>query len=185
MKFNNHKSLAGKHAIFTASKPSWLNYSEDGFKDAYWRATAATRGTDLHNYAEQAIRLKQRQPNCEKTLCMHINDAIKYDMSPEVVLYHSDNFYGTADAIRYFEKERVLRIHDLKTGTGKVHPEQLKVYAALFCLEYYKDPYKMSFILQIYQNDEIMDIPCSSEEVDRIMQTIKMGDAIVNEIKED
>ena len=40
---------------------------------------------------------------------------------------YSERFFGTADAISF--RNNVLRIHDLKTGKGPVHMEQLEVYA--------------------------------------------------------
>ena len=74
-------------------------------------------------------------------------------MDTEVVLYYSPNFWGTADSICF--RDNVLRIHDLKTGTGPIHEEQVLVYAALFCLEYKIRPGDIEMELRIYQNDDI------------------------------
>lgn len=48
-----------------------------------------------------------------------VNDAIGYRMDPEVLLYYSDNAFGTADAISFIDG--VLRIFDLKTGKHPVN----------------------------------------------------------------
>ena len=55
----------------------------------------------------------------------YVNDAIKYDMTPEVPLYFSEFCFGTADAISF--KDSLLRIHDLKTGKSQPHMEQLLI----------------------------------------------------------
>ena len=126
---------------------------------------------------------------------MYINDAINHAMTPEQVLYYSDNCFGTADAIS-FRKERVyredgkykyefvLRIHDLKTGTTPAHMEQLMIYAAIFCLEYHYDPNDIKMELRIYQNNEIIYHVPEPEEISEIMAAIVYDDNIISEIKE-
>lgn len=83
----------------------------------------------------------------------YINDAISFNLIPEQPLKYSDIFFGTADAINF--KNNMLRIHDLKTGSGPVHIEQLEVYVALFCLEYDINPGDIENEIRIYQNGEI------------------------------
>jgi hypothetical protein len=101
-------------------------------------------------------------------------------MDPEVTLYYSDNCFGTADAISF--KNGELRIHDLKTGTGRIHPEQLVAYAALFCLEYHEDPENMRLIeLRIYQNDEILILDITADDIRDAMERIKENDALIKE----
>lgn len=193
-KFNNHWNLNGKHAIFGASKPSWLNYDEDKIVEAYYKSDAAERGTRLHAVAAELIELGIKQQKSKKTFCNYVNDAIGFRMQPEKVLYVNDNFFGTADAISY--ENGLLRIHDLKTGTGPVHPEQLKIYAAYFCLEYHLKPEEMQFELRIYQNDEVFLIepdPCNknwgaetlNEEVRNIMKIVISTDEVLKRIKEE
>ena len=91
-------------------------------------------------------------------------------MDTEVVLYYSDYFFGTADAISF--RDNVLRIHDLKTGKGPVHIEQLMIYAALFCLEYKVKPGDIDIELRIYQNDEIRYHKPDATEILPIMDHI-------------
>lgn len=143
MTFNKHSNLEGQHAFLGASKYHWINYSDEKVANAYAKFLATVRGTELHEFAAQCIRLGQKLPRSNKTLNMYVNDAIGYKMTPEQVLYYSDNCFGTADAIAF--RNGILRIHDLKTGSVPAHLEQLEIYAALFCLEYNKKPSEISF----------------------------------------
>ena len=91
-------------------------------------------------------------------------------MSTEVILFYSENFFGTADAISF--RNNFLRIHDLKTGRRPVHMEQLEIYAALFCLEYKIKPGDIRMELRIYQNDEILVHEPTAEDILPIMDKI-------------
>ena len=113
---------------------------------------------------------------------MYVNDAIGYKMTPEQVLYFSDNCFGTADAIAF--KNNILRIHDLKTGEVPAHMEQLEVYAALFCLEYHVQPSKIDMELRIYQNDEIVVHEPTVEDIAPIIDKIITFDKRLNQLKE-
>lgn len=86
-------------------------------------------------------------------------------MTPEVILFYSELFYGTADAIRFDEKKSLLRIHDLKTGINPVSMEQLYIYVALFCLEYHIRPGDIQIETRIYQinQDIVVDNPTVSD----------------------
>lgn len=130
MNFNKHSNLEGQHAFLGASKYHWINYSEDKVAEAYSKFLATQKGTVLHAFAAQCISLGQKLPKSQKTLNMYVNDAIGFKMTPEQVLYYSDNCFGTADAILF--RNGLLRIHDLKTGQIPAHMEQLEIYAALF-----------------------------------------------------
>lgn len=183
MNFNKHYALEGKHAPFSASKYHWINYSPEKLSDTFYKMLAVQRGTELHEFAASAIRLGQKLQRSKKTLNMYVNDAIGYKMTPEQVLYYSDNFFGTADTICY--RNDILRIHDLKTGISPTHIEQLIVYAALFCLEYKIKPSEIRDIeLRIYQSNEILVHHPSDEEVVRVMDKIITFDNIINNIKE-
>ena len=98
-------------------------------------------------------------------------------MSTEVVLYYSPRFFGTADAISF--RNNLLRIHDLKTGKTSVHVEQLLVYAALFCLEYKIKPSEIDIELRFYQNDDILVIEPTAEDIVPIMDRIIYLDKIL------
>ena len=102
-------------------------------------------------------------------------------MSTEVVLFYSERFFGTADAISF--RNNFLRIHDLKTGRRPVHMEQLEIYAALFCLEYKIKPGDIRMELRIYQNDEILVHEPTAEDILPIMDKIVHVDKMLEKIE--
>lgn len=182
MNFNKHSSFEGMHAFLGASKYHWINYDEEKLVQSYLNYTAAERGTILHDFAAQCIRLGQKLPKSNKTLNMFVNDAIGYKMTPEQVLLYSENCFGTTDAISFRDKQ--LRIHDLKTGVTNTHMEQLEIYAALFCLEYNFKPVDISMELRIYQNDDITVMEPTSEDIVPIMDKIVTFDKVIRKLKE-
>lgn len=183
MNFNKHLELEGRHAFLSASKFNWLNYDEDHLLDAYERAYSKQRGTELHEFAAQCIKLGQKLPRSKKTLNNYVNDAIGFKMKPEQILFYSYNCFGTADAICF--RDDFLRIHDLKTGVTPAHIEQLEVYAALFCLEYHVDPAKIEMELRLYQSNDILVHNPGADEIQPIMQKIIAFDRILEKAKEE
>ena len=173
MNFEKHLNLEGLHAPFSASQSSWLRYDDDRAIEVYLNKQAAVVGTKLHEWAKTTIDLGIKQPRSKKTLYAYVNDAIGFKMSTEVVLYYSNRFFGTADAISF--RNGMLRIHDLKTGkSGKIedHIEQLEVYAALFCLEYKVKPGEIDMELRVYKNDEVLCHKPTAEDILPIMDKI-------------
>ena len=139
-------------------------------------------GTELHLYAQLAIKNRIKQRGTKQTLNAFINDAIGYQMSPEVVLFYSYYCFGTADAIGF--KNNKLRIHDLKTGLKiKASMDQLKIYAALFCLEYDYNPHDIEIELRIYQFDEVRAEIGDPDEIEHIMDVIVNFDKRIIELK--
>lgn len=188
MKFNDHWRQQGKHAFLGASKWNWINYDADKLLASYQNWEAVERGTQLHALAAQMIKFKVKAQKTQKTLNMYVNDAINLGMEPEVVLYYSDNVFGTTDAIRYDERKNLLRIHDLKTGQTPAHMEQLMIYAALFCLEYHVDPTQIQIELRLYQSNHITICNLESDpnlqgEVADIMKKIIDFDKILTDYK--
>lgn len=183
MKFNIHRNLEGRHALLSPSKSHWLRYDDEKLIQVYENSKAAELGTRLHRWAKETIDLGIKQPKSNKTLCRYVNDAIGFRMSTEVILYHSDNCFGTADAISF--TNNVLRIHDLKTGTsGNIddHVEQLEVYAALFCLEYAVDPEKIEIELRVYKNDDVCTHKPDPKDIATIMDIIVHHDELISKI---
>lgn len=173
MKFNDHTNLEGLHAPFGPSQPSWLRYDDEKAIDVYSNKKASEMGTRLHLWAKETIDLGIKQPRSKKTIYAYVNDAIGFKMDTEVVLFYSERFFGTADAISF--RNNFLRIHDLKTGkTGKAetHMEQLMIYAALFCLEYKVKPSEIDMELRVYKNDEIIFLNPTAEDILPIMDKI-------------
>jgi len=181
MNWNKHSELTGSHAFLSASKYHWINYDDDRLKEAYQHYKAAERGTELHDFAATCIRLNQKLERKSKTLNLYVNDAIKYRMNAEQVLYFSDNCYGTADAICF--EDNMLRIHDLKTGETPAHMEQLIIYAALFCLEYAVKPETIDIELRIYQNDEVLCHNPEAQEVQEVIDKIIRFNKLINHMK--
>ena len=183
MNWNQHYDLVGKHSFLSPSNPAWHNYDDEKLIARFDSAGAKLRGTEMHDQAARDIRfgLKYgvKRPQSKTTYNMYVNDAIGYRMRPEQPLYYSDYCFGTADAISF--NRRTLRIHDFKSGTTPAHMEQLKTYAALFCLEYRYNPVDLTFILRIYQNNEIFEEQPTGDEIQSFMdeivyKTIKLAD---------
>lgn len=181
MNFVKHSEFEGQHAFLGASKYYWLNYDENKLAEVYRNFKAKEKGTILHEFAAQCIRLGQKLPRSKKTLNMYVNDAIGYRMTPEQVLFFSENCFGTADAISF--NNNFLRIHDLKTGSIPAHMEQLLIYSALFCLEYKVKPSTIEAELRIYQSDEIIHYNPEPEEIADVCDKIIMADKIITKIR--
>lgn len=169
MRFNSHPELEGKHAFLSPSGYHWIRYDDEKILDRLDTQMSAQHGTRLHAIAAELISLGINLPDHTTTLNMYVNDAIGFRMSPEVVLMATYNAFGTADALS-FRKERprdkrmTLRIHDLKNGVNQAKMDQLKVYAAFFCIEYKVNPQDINIELRIYQNDDIVSLTPEENE---------------------
>lgn len=181
MNFNKHFDLVGKHAFLSASSNAWTNYEDEKLDAVYRTSVAARRGSELHDFAAEAIRLGIKLPRSAKTLNLYVNDALGYRMTPEQVLHYSDNAFGTADAISF--RNNMLRIHDLKTGVNPTSMRQLEVYAALFCLEYRFQVATINIELRIYQNDEVKVYIPDPTDVINIQDKIISFDKRIQAIK--
>ena len=180
MIWKDYSRLKNTHAFCGASNYRWRNYDIEKLIQSKESSYATTIGTLLHAYAasnvekhfkmqkqdkrgvfryltvehdipETAVDIDRLFPN----LMNYVNDVIGFRMDPEVVLYFSNDFYGTADAISW--EDSILRISDLKTGITPASFLQLENYAAFFCLDYKVKPSqieKMEF--RIYQNNDII-----------------------------
>jgi hypothetical protein len=183
MIFNAHGNLAGTHAFLGASNYHWVNYDEDKLTATFFAAMAARRGTELHAYAQQAIKLKVGQADNGSSLSKYINDGIAYRMTPEQILYYSDNCYGQADTASF--RNNFLRIHDLKTGITEASFTQLKIYAGLFCLEYAFKPFNIGMELRIYQNDEVSTLNPDPDEIYHIMEKIHTFSRMIDKFRKE
>lgn len=184
MRFNRHSNLEGLHAPFSPSQSSWLRYDEEKVLEVYSNKKAAEYGSRIHAWAAETIKLGMKQPKSKQTVAAYINDAIGFKMEPEVVLFHSERFFGTADAISFRKKggRWLLRIHDLKTGKIPAKMDQLKVYAALFCLEYGYKPADIDMELRLYQNDEVVYHIPTPDEITPIMDKIVYFDRLLEKL---
>lgn len=123
--------------------------------------------------------------NSKLTFNMYVNDCIGYRMDPEIVLFYSVDCFGTVDAISF--RKRVLRVSDLKTGTGPTSMKQLLIYIALFCLEYGHDPFldidRME--MRIYQNNEVRLEMADPADVKYVMEKVKNFVAYIEKKREE
>lgn len=230
--FNDHRSLAGQHAIFSPSQSSWLRYDNDQIAEKILNQHRAALGTEIHEFAAQQIKLNIRVTNTKSlvhsienfiytkyanlsndgsvsdfamklikdvrfiprdvlgAVRTYINDGIGFKMEVEKPLYYSDYVFGTADSIIF--RDNCLHIHDLKTGLTPPHPEQLMVYASLFCLEYgptYEfKPGNITYDLRLYKYDEedyTLRLNPTAEDIipimDRIIKISKLASKIDKE----
>lgn len=206
MNWNKHLNLEGGHAFLSASKYNWLNKTDEELIESYRNSWATTIGTLLHAYAADSIRFRERLRKTDirgvkfdlmrrgvpeyaidirgqfDTVMNYVNDAIGYQMDPEVLLYYSDLCFGTTDAIQLCGD--ILRIHDLKTGTTPAKMEQLLIYAGLFYLEYGYKPERIHTELRIYQLDEIIVHEPEPNEIREVMDAIVAKDRVLQKMKE-
>lgn len=180
MNWNKHWELEGKHAFLSASKYHWINYDRDRLISVFENWKAKERGTRMHEFACEAIKLGVKLSNSKRTLNRYVNDAIGFGMTPELILYYSDNCFGTADAIAFDGTQ--LRIHDLKTGKTPASFHQLEIYAALFCLEYGVNPESIDIVLRIYQSDEILEQQADPAAISDVMNIIVEFDQLISEL---
>lgn len=197
MQWNDHHQLEGKHAFLGASNFHWINWNDETFENRYYGQFSTQIGTAIHALAHDCIVSRTKltkhdthliditlyhayipkdayDPNLIlNNLMPFVNDALGFHMSSEILLYYNAYCFGTSDAISFDEKNKILRIHDLKTGTTPTHMEQLLIYAALFCLEYHKNPHQFKTELRIYQNFDVLIANPEPEEIEHYMDLIQ------------
>jgi hypothetical protein len=181
MRFNQHSTLAGSHALLSPSNYSWVNYDEEKLDARIITAFAAQRGTELHDLAHRMIRLGVKLPDTAETLNAYVNDAIGFRLVPEQMLFYSKNCYGQADAMGF--RANKLRIHDLKTGVTPTKVTQLEVYGALFCLEYDVKPLEIEMEFRIYQNDDVRIYEGDPITIVNIMDKIVYFDRRIDQLR--
>ena len=206
MNWNQHRNLEGSHAFLSASKYNWLSKTNEEIVQSYTNSFAQAIGTLSHAFAADYIRFREKLKKGDSrmlkmdlmrkgipeyaidiraffpTVMRYVNDSIDFMMDPEVLLYYSDLCFGTADSIQV--SNGVLRIHDLKTGTTVAKIDQLKIYAALFYLEYGQKPERLRTELRIYQSDDIIVHEPEVDEIREVMDTIVEKDRVLQKLKE-
>lgn len=185
MRFNDHPKIEGSHAFLSPSNWHWVNYEDERLIGAVHSYMAARRGTKLHELAKVLIDLGVKLPDNQQTLNAYVNDCIGFRMSTEQPLWYSSTVFGTADAISFSQRTKLLRIFDLKTGITEAKFMQLLIYAALFCLEYGKNPVDIDIELRIYQNDMVRIEKANPIDVSTIMSRIVYANRLVTDYKEE
>lgn len=206
MVWNQHRNLEGSHAFLSASKYSWLSKTNEEIVQSYTNSFSQAIGTITHAFAADYIRFREKLRKSDSralkmdlmrkgipeyaidirafypTVMQYVNDSIDFMMDPEVLLYYSDLCFGTADSIQV--SNGVLRIHDLKTGSTVAKIDQLKIYAALFYLEYGQKPERLRTELRIYQSDDIVVHEPEIDEIREVMDAIVEKDRVLQKLKE-
>ena len=181
MNWKSYSYLENTHAFLSPSKHYWLNYTPEKLVSTYENYKKVALGTQYHKLASELITLAVRLPNTAASFNSFVNDAIGFKMKSEVVLFYSDNCYGTADAISF--SNGVLRIHDLKTGRAPVSMNQLLIYAGLFCLDYAIEVREAEEIhLRLYQNEEITELSPTIEAIFDIVSRIEEAEKIIESV---
>lgn len=181
MIFNTHSGLKDQHAFLSPSKYHWINYDDEKLFESFSKYQASVKGTRLHDFARQCIELGIKLPKTKNTLNLYVNDAIGFKMTPEQILYYSENCFGTADSISF--RNNFLRIHDYKSGQTPASIHQLEVYTALFCLEYKIKPFDMDIELRLYQSNEVLIHAPTADDILYIHDKIIDFDKQINKLK--
>lgn len=180
-----------EHSFLGGSRYAWINYSEDKFRDAYWKYLkrekltgnsgfiAMYEGTILHEYADDCIK-RMIKIDDDSVIGLYVNDAIDLKMRSEQMLFYSRKSFGTCDAISF--DNGLLRIHDLKTGMSKASFHQLEIYAAYFCLNYDIAPKEIKMVFRIYQFDRYFEEESDLTKIIPIMDKIITFDRIMFEM---
>lgn len=190
MRLLTHSELRGKHAnLMAPSNHHWTNYDESQMEKVIMSSQRARLGDRKHAFAAEAIALRQKMPDVQKTLNMYINDAIGFKMTPEQPLFYSWNCFGTCDAISYRLNPNtgrwMLRIHDLKTGTTRTSMRQLEIYVAIFCFEYDVNPAEIDIELRIYKSDQVEIYIPDLDDIIHIMEQIKFMDKLIDQMEKE
>lgn len=199
-----------KHALLSPSKcKQWKDYDEESLLKMVKSANAAEIGTIIHEYAADRIKWGLKLAKGEKksiifelyragvlpiavdmvdtnfifeNLINYVNDAIGFHMEPEVEVRYSEWCFGTADALLYSEKDKFLRIHDLKTGILPAHMDQLITYAALYFLQHRVKVVETTTELRIYQAGEIIQHIPESDEILEMMENIIQKSSFIEQL---
>jgi len=186
---NRNSKLIGQHAFLSPSNYHWLDYDEEKLRASYFNKQQAAMGDKLHQYAQMAIDLRQKQPDNNTTMSMYVNDAIGFRMQAEVPLFYSVDCFGTADAlgIRQERTQWILRVSDLKTGVSPASMKQPLIYAGIFFHEYGEvfKPQDVKVILRIYQNDQVQEFEPDTADIQMVMSRIKTQAALVAYLREE
>ena len=140
-------------------------------------------GTKAHEFANLAIERGQELAEDGTTLSLFVNDAIRFGMSSEVILYVSDDAFGTADTIRFSEALKELRIHDLKQGSSPVTMRQLYVYAAYFCIQYEIHPKDLDIYLRIYQHNGFIEEHVDWETIQHVIDVTRASVLVIAKLR--
>lgn len=162
------------HQIILLNKPSGIREVERGVKThIYEKFMSPVSKAYEPEYGDLLTKhLRYLPGEAYISTKQFICDSIGFRMESEKKLSVSDKFNGTSDAVRYYLKENLLRVSDLKTGSRPAKFEQVYIYAALYCYQYNLDPLKTNFETRIYQNAVINIEQPEGEIINDILKNI-------------
>lgn len=185
MNFIKHSELEGRHAFLSPSNYHWVKYSREKVQQSYRNNLRKLEGTELHRIAADCIRYHIHVDH--PVIGKYVNDVIEYNLTPEQILYYSELCFGTADAVGFDSESNTLYVFDLKTGDVKANMMQLRIYAALFFLDYGLrmgiSPRDCTTELHIYQNNEVVGEIADQDEIVQIMTQIVELDQAISEVR--
>lgn len=162
------------HQIILGNKPSGIREVEKGVKTHIYEKYMCTYSKLYEpEYGDILLRhLRYLPGEAYISAKLFIGDSIGFHMESEQKLKLSNKINGTADAVRFYPKENLLRVSDLKTGSRPAKIEQVLIYAALYCYENRLDPLKTNFETRIYQNGVIHIEQPDKEDINDIYKNI-------------
>lgn len=173
------------HQIILGSKPSGIREVERGVKthiyEKYMVDTSKVYDPRVGSIFLDHLRYLPGEAYL--SVKMFVCDSIGFRMESEQKLSVSKVIEGTADAVRFYPKDNLLRISDLKTGSRPAKIEQVFIYAALYCYENRLDPLKTNFEARIYQNGEIYIEQPTGEEIKSLLNTILHINEVVSKFE--
>ena len=159
MDFNPHYELRGKHALLSPSSSAWLRYSQEKLLNFIVNNEAKKRGTRLHEWACETIKLKKRQ-EASDALGMYINYAIDNDLTPEQRIQ-------TQAILQKYTTHSISSTVNLPKDIAKEHVEELYRLASksnLKGLTTYRDGSRSGILLHVdntYKSkDRPEELPC-------------------------
>lgn len=133
MNFNNHLKLKGCHALFGASKNSWLRYTPEKMRETMNSQYRTTLGTELHEFAASQIILGHKQ-----TSAKNIKDNFETFLFRKYFEDENEDisYYGRQllRSIRYLPKEvfETTKFY-INDGIGyRMHTEVILMYSDIF-----------------------------------------------------
>ena len=170
------------HQIILGNKPSGMREVERGVKThLYEKYMSPVSKVYCPEYGSLLLdHLRYMPAEAYISTKLFICDCIGFRMGSEEKVSLSSMINGTADAIQFYPKDKLLRVSDLKTGARPAKMDQLYIYAAIYCHENRINPLNITTETRIYQNGEIHMEQPESGVINDILQNILHKDAVLD-----
>lgn len=133
MNFAKHSEIKDSHALFGASKSSWLRYDIDKMIESYQSSYKTVLGTEIHDFAASQIILAHKQTSVK---------SIKENLETYIYrkFYDNKNFtisnYGKEliSHLRYLEKDvfETVKVYINDAIGFRMTPEQPLIFSEQF-----------------------------------------------------